>query len=109
MAQLFSLGHMSAPSLIQDLEKLGAGVFVTTRGVDTRLGEADLWRAFEEPVVIWAHDHTFDDAGLDSLVELARKFPHIRRFRFTSSRVTRSGVQKIYDTWPDISVDGVVA
>ena len=82
---------------------------MTTRGVDTRLAEADLWRAFEEPVIIWAHGEACDDAGLDSLVELARKFPHIRRFRFTSSRVTRIGIQKIYDTWPDISVDGVVA
>jgi hypothetical protein len=100
---------MSAPSLIQDLAKLGAGVFVTARGVDTRLGDADFWRAYEEPVIIWAHGETCDDDGLERVLELVRKIPHIQRFRFTSSRVTRSGVRKIYEIWPDISVDGVVA
>jgi hypothetical protein len=100
---------MSATSLIQDLGKLGAGVFVTVRGVETRLGEADLWRGFEEPVVIWAHGHAFDDAGLDSLLELAQKFPHIRRFRFTSGGVRRSDLWKFYERWPNIPVEGVVA
>jgi hypothetical protein len=97
------------PSFVQDLERFGAGVFVTARGVDTRLGEADLWRAFEEPVIIWVHGEICDDAGLERVLELVRKIPHIRGFRFTSSRVTRSGVQRIYEIWPDISVDGVVA
>jgi hypothetical protein len=96
------------PSLIQDLEQFGTGVYVTARGVDTRLGEADLWRAFEEPIVIWVHGEICDDAGLERLLELFRKFPHIQRFRFTSSRVTRSGVHKIYEIWPDITVEGVV-
>ena len=97
------------PSLIQDLEPFGVGIFATKQGVDSRLGEADLWRAFEQPVIIWAHGERCDDTSLDRWLELVRKLPHIERFRFTSTKVTRSGAQKIYEIWPDISVDGVVA
>ena len=102
------LGHMSAPTLIQALAKLGAGVFVTTRGVESRLGEADFWRAFEEPVIIWAHGHAFDDPALDRLLELVQKFPHLRRFRFTSGGVRRSDLWKFYERWPNIPIKGVL-
>ena len=94
-------------SLLQDLESIGGGVFLTHRGVDSRVTEASLWRAFEEPVVLWVHGESFDDSGLGRLIKIARKFPHIRRFRFTSTRVTPEGVQRLYEVWPDIPVDGV--
>ena len=94
-------------SLLQDLEIFGVGVFLTRRGVDSRVTETTLWRAFEEPVVLWMHGDSFDDSGLGRLIEIARRFPHIRRFRFTSTRVTPEGVQRLYEVWPDIPVDGV--
>jgi hypothetical protein len=96
-------------SLIEQLESFGGGVFVTHLGHDSRVTEAELWRAFEEPVVVWVHGKSFDDSGLERLVELARKFPHIRRFRFTSTGVTADGVRKLYEFWPDIPIEGVAA
>jgi len=97
------------PSLVQELERFGAGVFVAARGIDSRLGEGDFWRAFEEPVIIWAHGERCDDAGLESLLELVQKIPHIRRFRFTNTRVTRNGAQKIHEARPGVSVEGIPA
>ena len=94
-------------SLLQDLESFGGGVFLTRRGVDSRVTEATIWRAFEEPVLLWVHGEVFDDSGLGRLIEIARRFPHIRRFRFTSTRVTPEGVQRLYEVWPDIPIDGV--
>jgi hypothetical protein len=96
-------------SVIQELESFGGGVFLTRQGVDSRVTESDLWRAFQQPVVIWVHGTQFDDAGLESLVGVARRFPHIRRFRFTSTRVTRDGVRRLYEYWPDIPIEGVAA
>ena len=96
-------------SVIQELESFGGGVFSTYQGVDSRLKESELWRAFEQPVLIWVHGPQFDDCGLDRLIGLVRKFPHIQRFRFTSTRVTRDGVRRLYEYWPDIPIDGPAA
>ena len=96
-------------SVIQELESFGGGVFLTHQGVDSRVTESDLWRAFEQPVVIWVHGAQFDDSTLERLVGVARRFPHIRRFRFTSTRVTPDGVRRLYEHWPDIPIDGVAA
>lgn len=46
-------------SALQDLEKFGGGVFLTRNGIDSRVTEAELWRAFEEPVVVWVHGEVF--------------------------------------------------
>jgi hypothetical protein len=96
-------------SVIHELESLGGGVFLTRQGVDSRVAESELWRAFEQPVVIWVHGDQFDDTDLERLVRVARRFPHIRRFRFTSTRVTPDGVRKLYEFWPDIPIEGVAA
>lgn len=82
-------------------------MFLTHNGVDSRLSESELWRAFERPVVVWVHGAQFDDSGLDRLVEVARHFPHIRRFRFTNTRVTPEGVRRLYEHWPHIPVEGI--
>jgi hypothetical protein len=95
--------------VLQELESLGGGVFLTRGGVDSRVMESELWRAFEEPVVVWVHGEAFDDSRLKRLVPIARRFPHIRRFRFTSTRVTSEGVRKLYEFWPDIPIEGVSA
>ena len=94
-------------SLIQKLEGLGGGVFLTEQGVDSRVTEANLWRAFKEPVVIWVHGESFDDSCLDLFVEIASKFPHIRHFRFTSTRVTSNTIARLGVFWPGVPVEGV--
>jgi hypothetical protein len=94
-------------SVLQELEKFGGGVFLTHRGTDSRVTEAELWRAFEEPVVVWVHGESFDDSALDRLVPIARRFPQIQRFRFTSTRVTRDGARRLYEFWPNIAIEGV--
>lgn len=33
-------------------ERFGGGVFLTRKGLDSRVTESELWRAFEQPVVI---------------------------------------------------------
>jgi hypothetical protein len=96
-------------SVIQELESFGGGVFATNLGIESRLTEAELWRAFEEPVVIWIHGNLFDDSKLERLVELARKFPNVRRFRFTSTRFTIQGARRLGEFWPNIPIDGVEA
>jgi hypothetical protein len=97
----------SMSSTIQDLENLGAGVFLTDKGIDSRVTEADLWRAFEEPVVIWVHGASFDDSRLERLITASRRFPHIRRFRFTSTGLTPTGVRHLYEIWPSVPIEGV--
>ena len=93
--------------MIEELESFGGGVFLTHQGVDSRVTEAELWKAFEQPVLIWVHGDSFDDSGLERLVAAARRFPHIRRFRFTSTRVTSLGARRLYEFWPDIPIEGV--
>lgn len=94
-------------SVIQELESLGVGVFLTHQGVESRVTEPELWRTFEQPVVIWVHGAQFGDSGLERLIGIVRKLPHIRRFRFTSTRVTPDGVRRLYEYWPDIPIEGV--
>jgi len=96
-------------SVIQDAERLGAGIFVTARGIDMRLAEADLWRAFEEPVLIWAHGPDCNDASLEQLIALIQKIPDIQRFRLTSTAVTQRGIQRIRDFWPEIPIEGITS
>ena len=96
-------------SILQQLESLGGGVFLTHRGVDSRVTEPELWRAFEEPIIVWVHGETFDDSCMERLVRIAQRFPHIRRFRFTSTRATQDGVRRLYEFWPEIPIDGVVS
>ena len=94
---------------IQELESLGAGVFLTGHGIDSRVTEAEVWKAFEQPVLIWVHGESFGDSDLERLVIAARKFPHIRRFRFTNTRTTLLGVRRLYEFWPDIPIEGVAS
>jgi hypothetical protein len=94
-------------SLLQDLESFGGGVFLTRRGIESRVTEATLWSAFKKPVVVWVHGDSFDDSCMDQLIEIARRFPHIRRFRFTSTRVTPLAVRRLYEIWPDTPIEGV--
>ena len=96
-------------SVLQELESFGAGIFLTHQGIDSRVTETELWRAFEEPVVVWAHGESFDDSALQRLIAVARRFPLIQRFRFTSTRVTPDGVRRLYEFWPDIPIEGIAA
>jgi hypothetical protein len=61
------------PSMLHELRSFGAGVFLTDRGVDSRVTESDLWRAFEQPVIVWVHGEAFDDSYLERLVPIARQ------------------------------------
>jgi hypothetical protein len=69
--------------------------------------EATLWSAFKKPVVVWVHGEIFGDSHMDRLIEIARMFPQIRRFRFTSTLVTAEAVRRLYEVWPDIPIEGV--
>jgi hypothetical protein len=95
-------------SLIQELQSLGGGVFLTDHGIDSRVTEAELWRAFEQPVVIWMHGSSFDDSGLERLVAIAGKFPHIRRFRFTNTHLTPDGVRRLGELRPGIPIEAAL-
>lgn len=107
MAELSSLDGMKSP--LQELESLGGGIFLTRRGIESRVTEATLWSAFKKPVVVWVHGESFGDSEVDKLIEIARMFPHIRRFRLTSTRVTPDAVRRVCEVWPDIPVEGVDA
>jgi hypothetical protein len=95
-------------SVIAELEGIGGGVFLTRRGVESRIAVPELWRAFEQPVLVWVHGEQFDDSGVEGLVAIAKRFPHLRRFRLTSTRVTADGVRRLREFWPDIPIDGLV-
>jgi hypothetical protein len=99
------LDRMTSP--LQDLERIGGGVFLTRRGIESRLTGATLWSAFKRPIVIWMHGESFDDSGMDQLIEIARRFPRIRRFRFTNTRVTQAAVRRLHEFWPDTPIEGM--
>jgi hypothetical protein len=92
-------------SVTEELESFGGGIFATHLGIESRLTEAELWRAFEEPIVVWIHGERFDDSKLERLAELARKFPNIRRFRFTSTRLTTQGAKWLGQLYSDIPIE----
>jgi hypothetical protein len=96
-------------SVIKDLESFGAGIFVTHQGVDTRLSESDLWRAFEEPVIVWSHEKSFDDLDVERLIEILKKLPRIQGFRFTSAKISAENVRRLRDFWPEVSIEGAAA
>ena len=96
-------------SVIQELESFGGGVFLTHQGTDTRVTESNLWQAFEQPVLVWAHGLQFGDSNIEDLARIARRFPHIRRFRFTNTRATPDGVRRLCELWPNIPIEGVKA
>ncbi|MEY2564203.1 MAG: hypothetical protein QOH88_2396 [Verrucomicrobiota bacterium] len=91
----------------QQLEQLGVGVFIRDRAWQSRLTEAEFWRAYEEPIIVWVRSDDFDDTSVESLIPLLRKFPHIRELRFGGTRVTASGVEKLLVEWPDVKIEGV--
>lgn len=95
------------PEVHQKLEELGVGIFIRDRAWESRLRESEFWRAYEEPVVVWARSDGFDDSSVDTLIPLLRKFPHIRELRFGGTRVTRSGLEKLRAEWPEVRVKGV--
>ncbi len=98
----------SVSSVIAELESIGGGVFLTHQGVDSRIPESELWRTFEQPILVWIHGEQFDDSGVEGLVAIAKRFPHLRGFRLTSTRVTADGVGRLREFWPDIPIDGLV-
>ena len=96
------------PSLIQDLERVGGGVFVTKQGVDTRLGESDIWRAFEEPVIVWVHGKSITDTELEQLIEISKRFPKLHSFRFTNTQTQKFSVERLQELWPGIRVEATL-
>jgi hypothetical protein len=97
------------PTFLDELRSMGAGVFLSARGIDSRVEEQDLWRAFEQPVILWAHGRDFDVPDADRLIELVRKIPHIQRFRFTSGVISRLAVSRLRETWPEVPIDATIA
>jgi hypothetical protein len=61
-------------SVIAELEGIGGGVFLTRRGVESRIAVPELWRAFEQPGLVWVHGEQFDDSGVEGLVAIAKSF-----------------------------------
>src|ERR1700722_4130416 len=93
------------PSFIQRLKQLGAGVFITNRGVDSRLGDADFWRAFEEPVIVWIHGGNIDIDRMSKVLRLTQKLPNIKRFRFTGGAIDPGVINQIRKKWPDLRME----
>lgn len=96
------------PSLIQNLEGIGGGVFVTKQGVDTRLSESDFWRAFEEPVIIWVHGKSINDAELEQLIDVSKRFPKLQSFRFTNTKISKNSVERLLKLLPSIRIEATL-
>ena len=96
------------PSLIQNLEGIGGGVFVTKQGTDIRLGESDFWRAFEEPVIVWVHGKAINDAELEQLIEISKRFPKLQSFRFTNTQIPKYSVERLRELWPGIRIEATL-
>lgn len=95
-------------TLLDELRTVGAGVFLTARGIDSRVEEQDLWRVFEQPVIVWAHCRDFDRPEADRLVELVSKIPHIRRFRFTNGLISRLAVARLREARPEVLIKATI-
>ena len=88
----------------EQLEQIGAGVFIRDRAWESRLTAADFWRAYEERVIIWVRSDDSADSHVEALAPLLRKFPQITELRFGGTRVTPGGVDRLRLEWPQVRV-----
>ena len=93
------------PSLIEELEKLGGGVFFTHKGNACKLSEAEMWLAFEEPVMVWVRGEAFKNCDIDRLVEIAKQFPQIQGFRFTGTSISEKSFLTLRQHWPGVPIE----
>lgn len=96
---------VTMPTLIEELERLGGGVFFTHKGIASRLSEAEMWLAFEEPVMVWVQGQTFTNSEIEQLVKIAKKIPHIQRFRFTGTAITEKSLSALRQNWPGVPIE----
>jgi hypothetical protein len=98
---------MHAVSPKQQIEALGAGVFIRERNSESRLEEKDFHRAFSEPVIIWIAPGEFQEERLDVLLQAAKKLHAVQRFRFPNVAVPERIILRIRSEFPDAIVEGV--
>jgi hypothetical protein len=93
--------------LHKQLQALGVGIFVRKRASETRLRVEDMWRAYNERVIVWVRRDDFGDDDVFRLIELLRELPDIATLRFSGTALTNVGVRRVKDFWPDASIEGV--
>jgi hypothetical protein len=103
---IFNVGQKMKPS-IQQFEALGAGLFIRTRNVESRVSEKDFHRAFSKPVIVWITPGDYQEDGMDSVLDVAKKLHAIQCFRFPNVRVSSHVLSRIRSEFPKARVEGV--
>ncbi len=91
----------------QQIDSLGAGIFVRTRNVESRLADQDFHRAFTEPVIVWFTPGNYDEAKVELLLDAARNLYAIHCFRFPNVKVPLRILDRIRSEFPDALLEGV--
>jgi len=107
VADLFLVRRSSMQTVIDRIEAFGAGLFVRSRNIESRLTQSDVWRAFQEPVIVWVRNDEFDDASLQQLIGTLRGIPTVSLFRFSATRVTAQAARVVLEFWPETAIEGV--
>ena len=63
---------MNALISLRHIESFGAGVFVRSRNVESRLSEKDFHRAFSEPVILWFAPGEYQEDKVGSALDVAK-------------------------------------
>jgi hypothetical protein len=98
---------MNAVSPKQQIEALGAGVFIRNRNSEARLQEENFYRAFGEPVVVWIAPGEFREEKMDALLDAAKKLHAVQRFRFPNVSVSERVLVRIRSEFPNAAIEGV--
>ena len=91
----------------QQIEALGAGVFIRDRNIESRLTEEGFHRAFSEPVILWIFPGEFQEHKMPEIFDAVRKFCSIQCFRFPNSEVSNAVLDSIRRDFPSARIEGV--
>jgi hypothetical protein len=98
---------MKAPISLPRIEAFGAGVFVRSRNVESRLSGKDFHRAFSEPVILWFAPGEYQEEKVGSVLDVAKKLHAIQVFRFPNASVPTEILRRIRQEYPSARVEGV--
>ncbi len=91
----------------QEIEALGAGIFIREKNVESRLEESDFHRAFREPVIVWFAPGEWREDMIDAVLTFSKRLHSIHRFRFPNICVPQAILGRIQVEFPDSVVEGV--
>ena len=94
------------PTPKQQIESLGAGVFIRDRNIESRLLEADFHRAFSEPVVVWFTPTEYQERTIELVLDASKRLHAVQCFRFPNICVSAHILDRIRSEFPTALIEG---